>query len=202
MVCIVSVMLGVATLIVVNSVMAGFSTKLRQRLHQLLSDVVIESYGMDGFDDPDGKMERIRQDPFLGPRILAMSPTMEVYAMLQYHLHDGRPVTKPVRVVGIDLKTRDGLGGFKEHLKLQKGSAEPSFEIPAWARARFQNRDNLLRMLQQQEIERNQKPGEPPPPTPMVVEPKIPHGAIVGNLIATFRQQKFDEEGKPVLKDG
>ena len=33
LVCIVSVMLGVATLIVVNSVMAGFSTKLRDRLH-------------------------------------------------------------------------------------------------------------------------------------------------------------------------
>ena len=33
LVCIVSVMLGVATLIVVNSVMAGFSTKLKERLH-------------------------------------------------------------------------------------------------------------------------------------------------------------------------
>ena len=42
LVCIVSVMLGVATLIVVNSVMGGFSTKLRERLHGLLSDVVIE----------------------------------------------------------------------------------------------------------------------------------------------------------------
>ena len=43
LVCIVSVMLGVATLIVVNSVMSGFSTKLKDRLHGLLSDVVIES---------------------------------------------------------------------------------------------------------------------------------------------------------------
>ena len=41
LVCIVSVMLGVATLIVVNSVMSGFSSKLRDRLHGLLSDVVI-----------------------------------------------------------------------------------------------------------------------------------------------------------------
>ena len=32
-VCIVSVMLGVATLIVVNSVMSGFGNKLRDRLH-------------------------------------------------------------------------------------------------------------------------------------------------------------------------
>src|SRR5207253_8745360 len=47
--CIISVMLGVATLIVVNSVMSGFSTKLRERLHALLSDVVVESFSFDGF---------------------------------------------------------------------------------------------------------------------------------------------------------
>src|SRR5207253_8155649 len=51
LVCIVSVMLGVATLIVVNSVMSGFSSKLRDRLHGLLSDVVIES-DFEGFPDP------------------------------------------------------------------------------------------------------------------------------------------------------
>ncbi len=56
LVCIVSVMLGVATLIVVNSVMSGFSTKLRDRLHGLLSDLVIEAQWYDGFADPEGKM--------------------------------------------------------------------------------------------------------------------------------------------------
>ena len=65
MVCIVSVMLGVATLIVVNSVMGGFSTKLKERLHGLLSDVVIEEPHAGTFDDPDGKMALIRKDPFL-----------------------------------------------------------------------------------------------------------------------------------------
>src|SRR2546426_5488737 len=74
MVCIVSVMLGVATLIVVNSVMSGFSTKLRQRLHGLLSDVIIESYDYNGFDNPEGKMALIRDDPFLNERIEAMTP--------------------------------------------------------------------------------------------------------------------------------
>ena len=47
--CIIGVMLGVATLIVVNSVMGGFSTKLRERLHGLLADVVIEAYDFNGF---------------------------------------------------------------------------------------------------------------------------------------------------------
>lgn len=49
-VCIVSVMLGVATLIVVNAVMSGFSTKLKDRLHGVLSDVVVDTDRPDGFE--------------------------------------------------------------------------------------------------------------------------------------------------------
>ena len=49
-ICIVSVMLGVATLIVVNAVMSGFSTKLKDRLHGVLSDVVIDTDRPDGFE--------------------------------------------------------------------------------------------------------------------------------------------------------
>src|SRR5207249_10297854 len=56
--CISSVMLGVATLIVVNSVMSGFSTKLRERLHGLLSDVVLEARTLEGFADAEHKMQR------------------------------------------------------------------------------------------------------------------------------------------------
>ena len=51
--CIISVMLGVATLIVVNSVMSGFSTKLRDRLHGLLLGYRHRSRLLDGFADPD-----------------------------------------------------------------------------------------------------------------------------------------------------
>jgi lipoprotein-releasing system permease protein len=186
--CIVSVMLGVTTLIVVNSVMAGFSTKLRERLHALLSDVVIESLGMDGFDDPEGKMERIRNDPFLGPRVAAMSPTMEVFAMLQYYLPDGRPVTRPVKLIGVDPATRDGIGGFTEHLETQKNSANPSFAISEAAKLRFQQREELLRIIRErQEPPVPVNPDEPPPPTPPMVTAHLPHGAIVGHLIATHR---------------
>ena len=83
LVCIISVMLGVATLIVVNSVMAGFSTKLRDRLHGLLSDVVVESIEMEGFPDPEGQMRRIRESP-IGPHVQAMTPTIEVFALMQF----------------------------------------------------------------------------------------------------------------------
>src|SRR5947207_3642227 len=88
LVCIVSVMLGVATLIVVNSVMSGFSTKLRDRLHGLLSDVVMEAWDSDGFSDPAGKMDLIRKDPYLNAQVVAMAPTLEIFAMLQYHYNE------------------------------------------------------------------------------------------------------------------
>ncbi len=123
-------MLGVATLIVVNSVMAGFGAKLREKLHGLLSDVVVEGPGMEGFPDAAGKMARIKNDPFLGPRVVAMSPIMEVFAMLQYTYPNGQPVTRPVRVIGIDPESRIALGGFHEHLRKQKDSATPRLRHP------------------------------------------------------------------------
>ncbi len=49
-ICIISVMLGVATLIVVNAVMSGFSTKLKDRLHGVLSDVIVDTDRPDGFE--------------------------------------------------------------------------------------------------------------------------------------------------------
>src|SRR5438552_8176738 len=82
--CIISVMLGVATLIVVNSVMNGFSTKLRTPLHSVLSDVVIEAQHMEGFADPLEVMARIRKDPYLNSQIEAMPVTLEAFAMVQY----------------------------------------------------------------------------------------------------------------------
>src|SRR5438045_6818222 len=81
--CIISILLGVATLIVVNSVMAGFSTKLRDRLHGLLSDVVIEAENFDGMAGYDDLMDMIRREPYLNKRIEAMTPTLEILAMHQ-----------------------------------------------------------------------------------------------------------------------
>src|SRR5437660_8286232 len=106
-------MLGVATLIVVNSVMSGFSTKLKQRLHALLSDVVIESGSMNGFPDPDEKMRRIRESP-IGDKIEAMTPTMEVFAMLQYP-YNGETNSRPVRLIGIEPRGRTRVAGFSEY---------------------------------------------------------------------------------------
>src|SRR5918997_1362250 len=79
---VVSVMLGVATMIVVNSVMAGFSAKMRDRLHGVLADVVVESYDINGFVGVDEVMARIEQ--VAGGQIEAMAPTLETFGILTF----------------------------------------------------------------------------------------------------------------------
>ncbi len=118
-VCIVSVMLGVATLVVVNSVMAGFSSKLKDRFHGLMSDVIIESPSNNGFpEDTDEMMAKIRNSP-ANEYIEAMTPTIEVFGIVTYDvLMNGslEQVIVPVRVVGTDPAGRASVGGFGEYL--------------------------------------------------------------------------------------
>src|SRR5262245_62635873 len=79
---IISVMLGVATMIVVNSVMAGFSTEMRERIHGILADMVLEAMSMDGTADPQHQMRVLEE--VAGEFIESMSPTVEVYGMLSF----------------------------------------------------------------------------------------------------------------------
>jgi lipoprotein-releasing system permease protein len=188
--CVISVMLGVATLIVVNSVMSGFSTKLRDRLHALLSDVVIESYGMDGFPDPDEKMRRIRTDPYLAQQVEAMTPTMEVFAMIQFSFR-GEVMTRPVRLIGVDPATRSQVGGFREHVVDQKGNRPPEdaelFTLSANVQQR--QRQQTARLIEQGQAGAPLRENEPPPPDPPPSELKVPVGVIIGHAIASFRDK-------------
>ena len=58
---VVSVTLGVATMIVVNAVMAGFAHEMQSRIHGILSDLVFESHSLSGFQDPKWHMEEIER---------------------------------------------------------------------------------------------------------------------------------------------
>ncbi len=166
MVCIVSVMLGVGTLIVVNAVMAGFSTKLRERLHALLSDIVIEADDYEGFADPHGKIDLIRQNPYLADRIEAMTPTLEIFAMIQFRTGRG-PMTRPIRLIGIEPEGRHLVGGFAEYLMRPENRQKPSFELTPEARQRYEwNRRVTSRRLhlganQLRELELGQEGQEP-----------------------------------------
>jgi lipoprotein-releasing system permease protein len=110
---IISVMLGVATMIVVNSVMAGFSTQMRERIHGILADLVLEVTGTDGRADADRHMAKIRE--VAGEYIEAMSPTVEIYGMLSFK-YVGGYVTHPVTLIGIDPASKAQVGTLQENL--------------------------------------------------------------------------------------
>ena len=78
---IISVTLGVATLIVVNSVMSGFSQEMHQRLHGILSDLVFEDHNLDGFRDPEWHMDMIRR--IAGKDLAGMTPVVHVPAFCE-----------------------------------------------------------------------------------------------------------------------
>src|SRR5205085_12599209 len=128
LVCIVSVMLGVATLIVVNSVMGGFSTKLKQRLHALLSDVVVETMSHEGFANPDEKMQRIR-DSRIGHHIEAMTESIEVLGLIQIRYNGELTQPRGVRMLGINPQGRSRVGGFAEYLTDPKKRENPTFDL-------------------------------------------------------------------------
>ncbi len=189
LVCIVSVMLGVATLIVVNSVMAGFSTKLRDRLHGLLSDIVIEACDYEGFANPDGKMARIQADPFLSQRIEAMTPTLEIFGMIRFN-YNGMPIARPVRIIGIDPIGRTRVGGFAEHLQINRG--QPSFELNAEAVQRQRLLHPPHRLDRMAALMALPAPDGRPAPEPPPSREFVPCSIIVGYAVAHFRAPGTD----------
>jgi len=191
--CIISVMLGVATLIVVNSVMSGFSEKLRDNLHALMADIVIESRGMDGFFDPKGKMDLIMKDDFLRERIEAMNESLETFAMMQFRFANGEQYTRPVKLIGVRPDARADIGGFREYLTQDENRKHPTFELPEKMKQAFVE-------MERRALERfpeNTMPANPediPPPKDVEQHIKVPQGCFVGHLIASFR--KKDEKGE------
>ncbi|HLJ11629.1 MAG TPA: FtsX-like permease family protein, partial [Planctomycetaceae bacterium] len=111
---VVSVMLGVATMIVVNSVMAGFSSEMRDRIHGILADMVLEAFSLDGTPDPERQMRIIEKEA--GEYIEAMSPIVEVYGMLSFRWA-GQWITKPITIIGIEPQSKAKVGTLTDHLE-------------------------------------------------------------------------------------
>ncbi len=183
---VISVMLGVATMIVVNSVMAGFSDKMRDRLHGVLADLVVESASMDGFDNFEEVMARVQEAG--GDDVLAMAPTMETPGILKYRVGSGS-MTRPVQIIGVRAAERARTGDFAEFLFDEKGEkVEPSFQVPerlkeiSPAGARLKEiegepEDAFKRALQEQlEIQRRQQVPD--------------QGAIIGYALGTWHPGK------------
>ncbi|MEX0643332.1 MAG: ABC transporter permease, partial [Pirellulales bacterium] len=123
---IISVMLGVATMIVVNAVMEGFTHEMQDRIHGVLSDLVFESISLDGFPDADRRMAEINE--VAGPYIAGMSPTVHVPALLQYS-YGTQDITKQITIIGVDEKTYGTVSDFGRYLQHPKNREELDFNL-------------------------------------------------------------------------
>lgn len=110
---IVSVMLGVATMIVVNSVMSGFQAEMLTRLHGVLSDVVVEAHSLEGIKNPDQMMAEIKK--VLGDDVAAMTANVHVPAMLSFQVR-GEWIIKQLNLIGVDEQTCGDVSDFAQYL--------------------------------------------------------------------------------------
>jgi lipoprotein-releasing system permease protein len=123
---IISVTLGVATMIVVNSVMTGFTREMQGRIHGILSDLVFESHSMEGFHDPQQHMRKIRE--VAGQYIAGMTPTVVVPAMLAFDVQ-GQTITRQISFIGVDEATHDQVSDFSRYLQHPENRKRLSFQL-------------------------------------------------------------------------
>jgi lipoprotein-releasing system permease protein len=125
---IISVTLGVATMIVVNSVMSGFAAEMQNRIHGILSDVVLEVHSLNGAPDADWHMEQIRR--VAGDAIEGMTATVVVPALLNYpSVSPGQWITKEVALIGIDEATQSQVSDFSKYLQHPDNRNKMSFQL-------------------------------------------------------------------------
>lgn len=110
---IISVTLGVGTLIVVNSVMAGFTREMHVRLKGILSDIIIEAHSMDGLPNPSWHMAEIRK--VVGDDLLGSTAAVHVPAMLNIS-YRGEWITRQVTLIGVDEATYADVSDFRQYL--------------------------------------------------------------------------------------
>ncbi len=170
---IISVMLGVATMIVVNSVMAGFGTEMRDRIKGILSDIVVETHSLDGVSDLETHKALIRKAA--GDYVDDMAATVEIYGMLSFQ-YAGQWITRPVTLIGIDPESKSKVGPLVDYLQSyqpvqdnagvkqppeRSRTVAPSWELTDTAtayRKEWSERQRwFLEQLRQQEAESNHK---------------------------------------------
>jgi lipoprotein-releasing system permease protein len=126
LVCIISVTLGVATMIVVNSVMAGFTDKMQTEMNAMLGDLTLQVHSVDGAPDPQAHMNRIKETA--GDAIAGMSPTVAVYAMMYLQVGGGSS-TRGVMLVGIDEATYSSVSNLGRYMQHAGNRQQLSFNL-------------------------------------------------------------------------
>lgn len=123
---IVSVTLGVATLIVVNSVMAGFTSEMKKRLHGILSDLEIASPGLDEIYEAREAIARVRE--VVGADLEDVSAVVRCPAMIHIDFN-GRMITQQIMLIGIDEESYAKVSDFGPFLKNERNRSQISFQL-------------------------------------------------------------------------
>lgn len=123
---IISVTLGVATLIVVNAVMSGFTTEMKDRLHGVLSDVEIKSPTVRGIINADAYLAEVRK--MFGDRLVAGTPVVRCPALLNFNFR-GQMISQQVLLVGIDNETYSAVSDYKRYLLNEQNRQNPDFQL-------------------------------------------------------------------------
>ena len=121
---IISVTLGVATMIVVNAVMAGFSSEMRMRIQGILSDIIIETRNYDG--ELNAELHKRVIQKLIGEYVAGVTTTVEVYGMLSFE-YGGQYIHHPVTLIGIDPASKSEVGPLVDYLQsyhLQENGGE------------------------------------------------------------------------------
>src|SRR5437879_5664898 len=123
---IISVTLGVGTLIVVNSVMAGFTREMHVRLHGILSDVILESHSMDGLVNPAWHMTEIRR--VVGDDLVGITAAVHVPAMMSIKFR-GELSTRQITLIGVDETTYADVSDFRQYVLHPENRKQLSFQL-------------------------------------------------------------------------
>ena len=123
---VISVTLGVATLIVVNSVMEGFAVEMHSRMHGILSDVVIDCHAADGLPAPEWHFAKIKE--IVGDRLAGSTSVVHVPSLLAITVH-GQSVTRQVNLIGVDQETYGQVSDFGKYLLHPKNREQVTFNL-------------------------------------------------------------------------
>lgn len=167
---IVSVTLGVATLIVVNSVMAGFVEEMKDRLHGILSDVEIASPGLGEIEAPEFYVQEIKD--LLGDELKAVTYVTRVPALMSFEFR-GHHWTQQIMLMGIDEATYGQVTEFlpfmlneskreKISFQLEENGYDARFDgIAGWPyrRTKFENQKKMAELMRMHQANYDQSFG-------------------------------------------
>jgi lipoprotein-releasing system permease protein len=123
---VISVTLGVMTMIVVNSVMSGFSHEMQKRLQGVYAHLMVEARNLTGLDDAEWHKDQIRK--IAGDQIDEMSATVAVPAMLSYQIR-GQYYNRQINLVGVEEDSVGKVSDFSKYLQHPKNREQMSFDL-------------------------------------------------------------------------